>query len=189
MKTNQLIFVGEEETEGTLATTMNVLETVDGQQVGIYEGDRLVRNVDSVTATAGIEVNKSPNQTYGFAIDGAGSAAVGTSPIYTSLLKACGFTHTKDTTSGSEKDTFKLDSNAKSKTVSVKRYIGDKMMYETLGCRGVLALDFADFLKFNISQLRGSYSRPVEATFPDTINYKDYASPVPITEAFYAGYI
>lgn len=178
MKNQQLLYIGLEETEGTEATALSVLETVDGQSWTPYDGERVNRNVDKPVVTAGEEVNVTPHQTVGWNIDGAGSGVAGTAPEYGKALQACGFT--EDATQP-DKVIYTL-SNATSKTVSLMRYLGDQFIEKSLGCRGNVSFSFDRFLKMAFSNFKGSYIQPIQGAFPGTVSWENITDPVPMTK-------
>lgn len=181
MRNNQILLAKLEVTEGVdpLPDGSNVIETVEGVTVTLYDGEKVTRNVDSAIPTAGEEINKSPHQTFGFNVDMAGSGAPGTAPVFGHLLQACGF---KEKVNADTSVVYTL-SHDKSETVALYRHVGNQMLQKALGCRGNVSVSMDSFLRMQFSNFKGSYNRPSAANFPNTLNYQHYADPLPINKA------
>jgi hypothetical protein len=179
MKLNSILLAILEVTEGVDpgVAGVNAIETVDGISVTQYDGEKVTRNVDSIEPTAGTEINKSPHATWSFNVDASGSGAAGTAPSFGPLLKACGF---DETTAAGTSVTYTL-SNAKSKTVTLARHTGGKMVQKTHGVRGELSLDLSQFIRMSFGNCKGSYVRPIAGITPGSLTYND-ADPLPINK-------
>jgi hypothetical protein len=184
MKLNSILLAMLEVSEGVDPGVdgTHVMETVDGISVTQYDGEKVTRNVDSVIPSVGPEINKSPHSTWSFNIDASGSGTKGTAPAFGCLLQACGFVETVDTaTPGSETVTYELSHN-KSKTVTLVRHTGGKMIQKTHGVRGELSIDFNQFIRMQFGNCKGSYVRPAAGGNPVTIAYSNYADPLPVNK-------
>lgn len=181
MKDNYLLLVKEQTTPGTAETLTgaDVIETVDGVQVGEYEGDFVTRKVDGVIATAGEEINTKPHQTLTTKVDMAGCGSDANTSSIGKILVACGFTRTTVDTLGSEEEIFTLDNNSVSKLLTLGRYVGDKKFNAIPDARGNVDISFDTFMSMALNFI-GSFVRPVEAPFPNSIVYSYYAEPLPI---------
>lgn len=160
-------------------TGANVIETVDGIDVGEYEGDFVTREVDSVIANPGEEVNTKPHQTVPFKIDGAGGGSATNTVAWGGLLQACGFVRTVDATLGTEKEIFTLDNETTSPIVTLGRYVGNKKINIIPDARGTVEFAFDKFVGMSFNFL-GGYERPIEGAWPTGIVYDNYAEPVPV---------
>lgn len=179
MKLNSILLAILEVTQGVDpgADGSHVIETVDGINVTQYDGEKVTRNVDSIEPTAGLEINKSPHSTWAFNVDAAGSGAAGTAPSISPLLQACGF---KETIAAGVSVTYTL-SNDKSKTVTLVRHTGGKMVQKTHGVRGELSIDLSQFIRMSFGNCKGSYVRPAAGGTPASLVYSD-ADPLPINK-------
>ncbi|MGK0269505.1 MAG: hypothetical protein ACI88H_000136 [Cocleimonas sp.] len=181
MKDNYLLLVKEQAIAGVAETLTgaDVIETTDGVQVGEYEGEFITRKVDGVIATAGEEINKAPHQTVTTKVDMAGCGSATNAAVIGKLLQACGFTRTADDTLGAEQEIFTLDNNNVSKLLTLGRYVGDKKFNSIPDVRGNVDFAFDSFISMALNFI-GSYVRPVEAPFPGSIVYSNYAEPLPV---------
>lgn len=181
MKDNYLLLAAIQAVPGTptALTGANVIETVDGVQNGEYEGEFVTRNVDSVISTAGEEINTKPYQSLTTKVDMAGGGSDTNTASIGIPLQACGFTRTTVDTVGAEEEIFTLDSNSVSKLLTLGRYVGDKKYNAIPDVRGNVDFSFDTFITMSLSFI-GSYVRPVEAPFPGSIVYDNYAEPLPI---------
>jgi hypothetical protein len=183
MKDNYLLLVAEQAVAGvpTVLTGADVIETVDGVQNGEYEGEYVTRNVDGVIATAGEEINTKPHQTVNTKIDMAGGGSATNTAAIGKILQACGFTRTEDATPGAEEEYFTLDNNNVSKLLTLGRYVGDKKYNAIPDVRGNVDFSFDAYIAMALNFI-GSYVRPVEAPFPGSLVYSNYAEPLPIND-------
>lgn len=179
MKLKSILLAVLETTQGVDPGTdgSHVIETVDGISVNQYDGEKVTRNVDSIEPAAGVEINKSPHSTWSFNVDASGSGTVGSAPSFSPLLKACGF---KETIAADTSVTYTL-SNDQSKTVTLVRHTGGKMVQKTHGVRGELSIDLSQFIRMSFGNCKGSYVRPAAGTTPESLIYND-ADPLPINK-------
>ncbi len=181
MKDNYLLLVKKQAVAGTPETLdgSNVIETVDGVQVGEYEGEYKTRNVDGVVATSGEEVNVKPHQTANFKVDGAGCGSSANTVAWGAMMEACGFVRTTDDTASAEKEIFTLDNNVDSPLLTLGRHVGNKKYNVIPDARGNVDFSFDGYVGFAFNFI-GSYVRPAEAPFPGSIVYSNYADPVAV---------
>ena len=181
MKDNAILLFKKQAVKGVpeVLTGANVIETTDGIQVGEYEGEFKTRNVDSVIATPGEEVNTKPHQTLATKIDAAGCGSNVNTVVYGPILEACGFVRTTDDTVSAEKEIFTLDNNVDSPLLTLARYVGDKKFNVIPDARGNLDISFDGYVSFALNFV-GSYTRPAGAPFPNSLVYSNYADPVPV---------
>jgi hypothetical protein len=181
MKDNAILLFKQQAVAGVpeVLTGANVIETTDGIQVGEYEGEFKTRNVDSVIANPGEEVNTKPHQTLATKIDAAGCGSNANAVVYGPMLAACGFVRTTDDTVKAEKEIFTLDNTADSPLLTLGRYVGDKKFNIIPDARGNLDIAFDGYVSFALNFI-GSYTRPASAPFPGSLAYDNYADPVPV---------
>jgi hypothetical protein len=181
MKNDFLLLFATQTVKGTAETLTgaNVIETVDGVTVGEYEGVFVTRNVDGVIATPGEEINTKPHQTLATKIDMAGCGSDTNAVAYGPILQACGFTRTTDDTVGDEKEIFTLDNTVDSPILTLGRHVGNKKFNAIPDARGNVDFSFDAFVSMALNFI-GAYVRPVEAPFPGSITYDNYADPIPV---------
>ena len=181
MKSQYLLLFAIQAVAGTpeTLTGANVIETVDGIDVGEYEGDFVTREVDGVVASPGEEINAKPYQTVPFKVDGAGCGSSANAVVYGPILEACGFVRTADATPGSESETFVLDNNVTSPVLTLARYVGDKKINVIPDARGNVEFSFDKFVGMSFNFM-GGYQRPIEGAFPSGLVYDNYAEPIPV---------
>ena len=160
-------------------TGANVVETVDGVTVAEYEGVFVTRNPDGVIATPGEEINTKPHQSLSTKIDMAGCGSAANTVVYGPILEACGFVRTTDNTPGAEKEIFTLDNTVESPTLTLGRHVGNKKYNVIPDARGNVDFSFDAFIAMSLS-FSGGYVRPVEAPFPGSLVYDNYADPIPV---------
>lgn len=177
MKNNFILLFAIQTALGTAETLTgaNVLETVDGINVGEYEGEFVTRKVDGPVATPGEEVNTKPYQSIDFKVDAAGSGALGTAVVYGPLLEACGFVRTQPV----DEEVFTLDNNTISPIVTLARHVGNKKLNTIPDCRGTVSIAFGAYIQFAFKFV-GDYNRPASAPNPGSLTYDNYAEPIPV---------
>ncbi|NQY37837.1 MAG: hypothetical protein HRT37_23370 [Alteromonadaceae bacterium] len=181
MKTQYLLLVKKQTTAGTAETLTGAeaIETVDGVQIGEYEGQFVKRNIDGVVASPGEEVNTKPHQTLTTKIDMAGCGSSSNAIAYSAMLEACGFTRSVVGTTGAESEIFTLDNNTDSALLTLGRHVGNQKFNVMPDARGNVEFSFDNYLRM-IFNFIGSYTRPAAAANPGSITYSNYATPIPV---------
>ncbi|NQY62633.1 MAG: hypothetical protein HRT38_02730 [Alteromonadaceae bacterium] len=181
MKSQYLLLFKKQVTVGAPETLLGTeaIETVDGVQIGEYEGEFSKRNVDGVIVSPGEEVNTKPHQTLTTKIDMAGCGSNANEVAYGPMLEGCGFTRTTVTTDGSEQEIFTLNNTTDSALLTLGRHVGDQKYNLMADVRGNVEFSFDSYLRMMFNFI-GSYNRPVEKTNPVSITYSNYATPIPV---------
>jgi hypothetical protein len=148
-------------------------------QITRYDGDRISNEIDRPTLGNYADINVSPAAVVQFSVGMQGSGAAATAVAYDSLLRACGLSVALSSPSSGGNVYTPRSTGYESVTL---HYEDADMIQIISGARGNLGGTLArkQLPVFNISNLRGFYSRPTTVS-PVTPNISDFFAPIPVT--------
>ena len=162
---NKMIFAKVESTYGTDPVPVEGSDAIltKGVARGLYEGNRVTRDLDYPYMGNDNEVNAAPFTTITFDVELAGAAAAGTAPQLSALLRACGMS---ETIVVSTSVTYApISTGFESCTIY---YFLDGERQIISGARGTFTLNMSrgglPMLSFTMT---GKYVRPTAVALPD----------------------
>ncbi len=176
---NKFLLAQIETTEGTNPGLdgADVIRTKNLQAV-IYDGDTNSPEYDGDGGRYRPDIRTNYHNTLSCEVDAAGSGAAGTAPAFGSLLRACGMAET--VAAGVSVSYQVEDTNQDS--VSLMFVRGDSQEVETTGARGELGFRINNGIpEFVISNMKGTYHRPVDMAAAYTVAYANQEKAVPIS--------